>query len=390
MQVIKPLLSGIDTLVLSFDAYWTSRTFFALLNAKLEEAKALKEEVPFCLVEPDGNAIQFMLKPHGAAGYAWLLIGNDYCLKIMDAVKPESRPNLIIEFRSEFLWSVGPLEAVTRIMDALECIGAELPIRKPSRVDLCKDLLVVEDGWTIDLLKYAVTKATIDDTHRKHQQMSGITFGRKALVARLYDKTREIREVSGKTWFHDLWGLEELPEGTLVLRVEFQLRRATLRELGCNDISTLFQALPNIWAYCTRDWLKFQDNPGEHHTKRNTLTWWREVQDSFYGLQEGEPLIRAKAMETDKKRLSQQATGIGTSLIAMDREEGKPGQAPCLEGYAKAMDEALERSGKSEKELEEDVVKKLLKRTRLTKEMESALAQRKRLGLSDLPREDKA
>ena len=234
MKVIKSLISGIDTLVLSFDAYWTSRAFFELLNGKLEEAKALKEEVPFSLVEPDGNVIHFMLKPHGAGGYAWLLIGNDYCLKIMDAVRPESRPNLMVEFRSEFLWAVGPLQAVTRIIDALECIGVELPVRKPSRVDLCKDLLVAEEGWTLDILNYAVTKATIDDTHRKHQQMTGITFGRKALVARLYDKTREIREVSGKTWFYKLWELEELPENTLALRVEFQLRRATLRELGCN------------------------------------------------------------------------------------------------------------------------------------------------------------
>jgi len=390
MQVVKSLLSGIDTLVLSFDTYWTSRTFFELLNGKLEEAKALKEEVPFSIVEADGNAIQFMLKPHGAGGYAWLLLGNDYCLKIMDAVKPESRPNLIVEFRSEFLWSVGPLEAVTRIIDALECIGAGLPIHKPSRVDLCKDLLVTGNGWTIDLLKYAVTKATIDATHRKHQQMSGITFGQKAMVARLYDKTREIKEKSGKTWFYDLWDLEKLPENTLVLRVEFQLRREMLRDLLLNDISTLFQALPNIWAYCTQDWLKFQDNPGEHHTKRNTLAWWKVVQDSFCGLQEGEPLIRAKAIETDKKRLSQQATGIGTSLIAMDREEGKADQAPCQEDYYKAMDEALERSGKSEKELEEDVAKKLLKRARLTKKMQNALEQRKRLGIADQSKEDGA
>ena len=49
-----------------------------------------------------------------------------------------------------------------------------------------------------------------------------------ALVARLYDKTAEIRK-HGVSWLPDLWG-EDFTPGSTVWRLEFQFRREALTE----------------------------------------------------------------------------------------------------------------------------------------------------------------
>jgi hypothetical protein len=56
-------------------------------------------------------------------------------------------------------------------------------------------------------------------------------------------------------------------------------------------------------------WLKFQDDPQKHHTCQETMRWWTSVQDGFFGVQAPAPLIRAKAIQIDKVRISQQLWG---------------------------------------------------------------------------------
>lgn len=385
MQDTKVLTSGIDTLNLSMDTVWMDQTLLDVLRARLEEAKRQQKELPFILGEMDNlEGISFMLKPHGSNGYAWLLIGRDYALRIMDLVAPRSRPNVMIEIRSEYLWRVGLLEAVRRILDALTHNGCVHIKTRPSRVDVCMDILLPTELWAPELLDTMVTQAANSVLYRSHNQLTGISIGKGDMSARLYDKEQEITSQSGKTWFHDLWGLDEIPEDKKAIRVEFQLRRAPLRELGFIEIDTLFTGLEHLWAYCTQNWLKFQSNPGCHHTKRQTLSWWKTVQTSFLGLCEGEPLIRAKAIETDKKRLRQQATGLCSSLIALDRDEEPQADKPqgvSFADYPKAMEEALEKLKKTPEELQEDIANKLAKRSRLRAKYAAALSQRERLGL---------
>ena len=385
MQDFKVLLSGIDTLNLSLDIVWLEQALLPILRTQLEEAKRLQAEIPFILEETDNaEGISFMLKPHGSNGYAWLLLGQDYALRIMDLVAPRSRPNVMVEIRSEYLWRVGFMEAVRRILDALTHHGGVLIKTRPSRVDACMDLFFPAESWSSDLLDYMVTQAANSAIYHSHKELTGISIGRGDMSARIYDKGREIESQSGKTWFHDLWKLDENPDGMKVIRIEFQLRRSPLRELGFKEIDTIVLGLEHLWAYCTQKWLKFQSNPGCHHTQRQTLPWWKTVQTSFLGLCEGEPLIRAKAIENDKKRLRQQATGLCSSLIALG-QDGKPPtderQAVSFMDYPETMAQALKKLGKTPEELQEDIARKLAKRSRLRAKYAAAQSQRERLGI---------
>jgi hypothetical protein len=58
-------------------------------------------------------------------------------------------------------------------------------------------------------------------------RLTGLMFGRDALVARLYDKSQEIRQ-RGVSWLPDLWGVDGRSEP--VWRLEFQFRRKVLIE----------------------------------------------------------------------------------------------------------------------------------------------------------------
>ena len=269
MLQVKHLLSGIDTLNLSLRALWKTSDFLDSLRTQLEEAKRQNQEIPFHFpVRNSGEQLSFMLKPHGSQGYTWLLVSTDYVLKIMDWMTPKStRPSIFIELKSELLWRIkgGPVEAARRIQEALEAQGAFILEAKPSRADLCMDLLFPEDAWGHELLNDMVTYAASDAAYRKNKALTGITIGKNKLSARIYDKAKEIEAVSGKTWFFDLWGIESVPAGQLIIRIEFQLMRDVLRELGMNNMDIFFRGLPHVWTYCTDKWLQFQDNPGKHH-----------------------------------------------------------------------------------------------------------------------------
>ncbi|HOO91688.1 MAG TPA: hypothetical protein PLA74_12765, partial [Syntrophales bacterium] len=105
----------------------------------------------------------------------------------------------------------------------------------------------------------------------------------------------------------------------------------------------LIEKSVNAWAYCTKDWLKFQDRPGLHHTQRSTFPWWKEIQDGFDGVQDAEPLVREKAVRVDKQRLIQQANGMIISLHAIRQEEGivdsnKPSSIKdCVASYVEEL-----------------------------------------------------
>nr|WP_320114245.1 hypothetical protein [uncultured Desulfuromonas sp.] len=115
---------------------------------------------------------------------------------------------------------------------------------------------------------------------------------------------------------YDIWGIDDVPEGHRIIRTEFQLRRELLTQLAINDIDDLFSHCENIWAYCSQKWLKFQTNPGKHHTQRKTFKWWKSLQNGFMGAQNKTPLIRSKVLRYDKEQNATQAIGHLRSLIA--------------------------------------------------------------------------
>ncbi|MBN2034831.1 MAG: hypothetical protein JW836_16315 [Deltaproteobacteria bacterium] len=355
------LASGVDTIVLSFDVLWMNTSLFSVLADLKENAQQHGIDYPGQLkhFHPD-EVWPFTLKPHGTKGFSWILIGWDFTFKIAAAPEPGSRPNVMIEIRSEALWRLGPGEAIKIALGLILVNGGGKIEAKISRLDLCLDFLMPERLWSAALMEYAVTRATDFSPYYHHRKLTGIRIGKGDISARLYDKPLEIQQQSKKEWMFDVWGLKAIPEGVKIIRIEFQLRREVLKELGIKTPDNLLPKIGGAWAYCTKNWLKFQDRPGLHPTQRTTFDWYQEIQDGFKGVQGAEPLVRQKAVQVDKRRLLQQANGFITSLHAIIQEE--KGTAPdthvkmddCLTSY---LDE-LKKHGPDPSEVKNKLARK--------------------------------
>lgn len=318
----KVLASGIDTLVLAIEANWRTENLFNYLAQKKENAKKVNNSVPGILSpENDSDDWPFMIPPHGRRGYEWLLVGKEFELRILNSMEAKSRPSVMAEIRSETLWSHGPKESVLRIVNLLDGVGADILNVKPSRVDLCADIMLPSDIWKPEIADYRVTRATGVNLFFNFSALQGIRIGQGHISARLYDKPLEITQKSKKFWMFNIWGIDSAPENRKIIRVEFQLRREGIKELITGSIYELLEKSDKVWAYCTQLWLKFQTNPGKHHTQRETLPWWKEIQNGFMGIQNPNALVRIKAFKTDRKQLTAQAYGLLTSLQAVKLEE---------------------------------------------------------------------
>jgi hypothetical protein len=316
------LASGVDSLVISLNIDWRDTALFAILDDLKEKAKQYSLDYQGHIKHFNPEEVwPFTIKSHGTKGFSWILSGSDFSYKIANSPEPGSRPNVMIEIRSEALWRLGPEEVIKIALSLIEANGGHIIEAKPSRVDLCVDFLIPEKLWSQSLMEYAVTRATSFAPYYIHKQLTGIRIGKDIISARLYDKPLEIQQQSRKYWMYDIWGLNEVPEGKKIIRIEFQMRREVLKQLGLKKVEDLFQKIDQAWAYCTKSWLKFQDRPGLHHTQRTTFDWYEEIQNGFAGVQGAEPLVREKAVRIDKKRLLQQINGCAISLHAIRQEE---------------------------------------------------------------------
>jgi hypothetical protein len=202
----KALASGIDTLVLAIDITWNEPNIFMYLEELKEKAKASNEDCAGTINIPGAGEWPFLVKPYGTNGYEWLLTGNCFTLSVGNWLKPISRPSVIAEIRSQALWELSPLGTIAVLRALLESAGARLILMKPSRVDLCVDLLMPIEVWMPELMDYRVTGAKDASTYYHNKDMTGLGIGRGKISARLYDKPLEIRQKSKKFWMFDKWG----------------------------------------------------------------------------------------------------------------------------------------------------------------------------------------
>ncbi len=316
------LASGIDSLYLAIDVVWQNEAFFESLTTMKEVCKQCGNDSALIMKYNDNSAKWICtLKPYGIKGYEWFLTGSDFSLKIGNWIEPISRPSIIVQIHSEVLWRLGVKQSIGLLIEILTAQNAKIQTIKPSRVDLCLDTLWPKNLWEMNLINYSVTRSNYASPHLNNLTLTGLSIGKGTVSARLYDKPLEITQKSKKFWMYDVWGVESVPEEFNIIRIEFQLRREALKDLGIEVLEDLMSHLDNLWAYCTKNWLKFQDNPGAHHTQRNTFKWWQEIQNGFLGVQNPTPLIWCKAINSKMDQLLAQTLGTMASLEALHCEK---------------------------------------------------------------------
>jgi len=324
---ITILASNFDKLDLAIYVQHFDDTFLQQLEEL--KAKAISNRGPLPIeLKPlkSADGWKGLLQPHGANGYAFLIFGNEYNLKIGNWVEAIDRPSVYVEIRSETLWHLGPAAAIDRIVDILKGQGRGAIIERivPSRVDLCVDALFPLSVWERSLLDYKVTyRPTKTALYLdKSGEIEGVAIGRGKLSCRLYNKPLEIKTQSKKYWMFDVWGIavDDVPKHMRIIRTEFQLRREVLKQLAIDTADDLIQYQGNLWGHCTKEWLRFRDQPGKHSNVRKTFGWWKTLQNGYQGIHNPIPLIRFKAANAQDEHLLCQIDGLLSSREALIQE----------------------------------------------------------------------
>ena len=291
---VRVVAHGIDTLHLSS---WCPVSEDA--RRRLDGLRGLAEAHDVVIGSGD---LRWSLAPHGRPGGYRYLLDGPACAVALRGRDLDGQPSAFVEIRAGYLWRLGPVRAVARILEALRAWaprGAEWPPRVTvSRIDLAADV----QGWqpsgveltapigtapawvsrtvsrtrSAEPVKGGTKRARdlgADALHLRGRRFTGYSFGAGDLLARIYDKTAEIRK-SGKRWCGAIWLAGGADPSLPVWRVEYQLRGDTLRELviavtdprlqavaACvTDWGIVRQGLDGLWSYLTtreagRGWL---------------------------------------------------------------------------------------------------------------------------------------
>jgi hypothetical protein len=315
---MRLLASGIDTLNLSVKG--TIREPVWELLAEVQRRARANEDVAPVSFPVTEEA--FECRPYGWRGYTYWLSSPDY--EVM-AGRSAKFPAVLVQTHSAFLHSVGidpALDQVERLL-RLDLIDGAFK-QGVSRIDVHADL----QGWdlcTADLdrfVGYGRHRAAFDrQLFQSGSRLDGFQFGKDALLARLYDKTAEIRK-HGVSWLPDLWGDDYVP-GSTVWRLEFQFRREALTEFHFKTADEVIASVQDLWHYGTVKWLSLHVPTKDRRRRRWPIDpAWKEIQavriaPTMTGV------VRRRIEQASELRLVQGIQGYATSLAAARGHEGR-------------------------------------------------------------------
>lgn len=228
-----------------------------------------------------------------------------------------SLPAAYVQVRSSFIHEVGPQNALTEVSLFLKGLVLNA-VRgsRCSRVDIYSDF----QGWlpqSIDYDRFVVrSRRNVwhAAVHHDGRRFTGFTFGRDAIVARLYDKSLEIKH-SGKDWMREVWG-GCLDPSQAVWRLEFQLLRQVLRECGLNDPDEVIEHRNELWHYATQ-WLSLRESRAVVRRVRWPIAdVWAQLAQSRVEPPVS-PLVRKRIKKHDESVLVRGMAGYASSLAAI-------------------------------------------------------------------------
>src|SRR5262249_2226974 len=310
---LRVLASGIDTLHASARGVVRPEVWDLLEEAK-RRAQAEEEEVSLDFPVTSGA---FLIRPHGWRGYTHWLSSPDFELMLG---RSEKFPAIVCQLHAAYLHSVGVAWALNFVELLLHhdlFAGAYKLL--VSRLDLYADF----QGWVPVLeamhrfVGYGRSRRGFEQRNEAFttgDRLTGLMFGRDVLVARLYDKTQEIRQ-RGISWLPDLWGADGQSEP--VWRLEFQFRRKVLVEFHLRSVEDTLASLQDLWRYATTDWLTLRTpTANQQRTRWPVDRLWQGIQ-TIQLSPSRTGVVRRRLEQATLRRIVQGLWGYVTSLAAL-------------------------------------------------------------------------
>jgi hypothetical protein len=237
------LLSGIDTIECAYylHAGADCKLDFDALRAQKESIRQSKH--------PESGVLSlggkdFLLSANGTkSGYPFLISNEECSIQFGEF----NTPSFFVKYSSFALWNKGAKLLHEQFLEWASSLG--LVAMRPeglSRGDFAFDFHLEDIDFDEDSF---VTVAAKDSQHRKNGKVQTFTFGRDEVVLRVYNKSDEVQEASGKYWLYPLWG----GQTENVWRVEWQVRKESLKRFGLRTFQDLFDGYGDLLRYLVDD-----------------------------------------------------------------------------------------------------------------------------------------
>lgn len=276
------LRTGIDSLYVTFRGRLSESMSARLVKLKQMAQSSRDSESSLAQIKLESTL--FEVRGNGRNPYAYVLVGTHFRIEVAK-LGAKNLPLAYCRLSSELLTQVGASAALSLLSGVVRQLGEVESEANISRADLCADFTT---DWILGLVLESefVTKARSIDRHLVSKRFSGFSFAVKApLSARLYDKTFEMEcKRRPRPDLESLWANAGWDGTEPVWRLEFQLRREVLRELGVKTSGELLDRLPGIWSYGTRDWLRhtLPSNSDKTQSRWPSSPWWQVLQDASW------------------------------------------------------------------------------------------------------------
>jgi len=255
-----------------------------------------------------------VVQPSGWGSYRYWLRCGDFDAFVGTG---QNLPSVYARLASSFIHEVGVSKALIELQSfVVAALLPEMDDALCSRVDIYADF----QGWVPQPHDYErfVTRSRRNSSHltihHDGRRFTGFTFGRDAIVARLYDKSAEIAR-SGKDWMRTVWG-DRFDPSRPVWRMEFQLRREVLAQCSLQEPEDVLQKRQDLWTYAT-SWLSLRSpRPGERRTRWPVAKAWVQLSRAALGAPHSS-LVRQRIKKHDESVLVRGLAGYASSLAAL-------------------------------------------------------------------------
>lgn len=338
---------GVDFVVWNLGVTWgASFTAEELMNAlsagKLKAQKA-RHDVTISV-----NGRNFAISARGIASgesrgayCSYLLRHEGLTLKITKSIAADEtarNANVVAECGSHFLMANGIETAWECLLTVIDTLGGNILWHKFSRLDLCADLTSIDPTCFLTAIgegKY-ISRASSLYYYEDNRKPRGVTVGKGNIILRIYDKLHEVTvarpdKAKESILLSRRWG----PPPNYAVRVEFQLRRLALNELGLDSMSDLRGKGAGVARYLTGVWFRIltrkPDIKNNHQTRAITAAEWMLVEEAFESWLGKAPQHAERAkrpFSRDSLQLVNQGIGCLLSAVvdltqsrSMEREE---------------------------------------------------------------------
>lgn len=268
---LSPLIHGFDTVEIAY--YLISARDGSLdFDRLVAHRDSLKSSGLRHLSEVTLGTESFGLASHGtSSGYPVLLVNESFTVQCGE----NNVPSFFVTYSSLALWHEGLENLHLRFLSWADSVG--LIPSKPettSRVDYAVDFhLPVMDFGADDFVSQAIK----DVQHRKNGKVQTFRIGQDSIMLRVYNKSDEVKEQSGKYWLHSLWGYQED-----VWRIEYQIRKDTLREFGISSLANLLSQYGVILSQLAHEHTRLTiPSEDSNRARRQTHPLWKSLQDHY-------------------------------------------------------------------------------------------------------------